>query len=69
MGHQFAGGNPPLFVDLNGKQYPVHISPAGEASVVFSIDADQESWITMGHPGGGEVTARTLDPMALDKQE
>ena len=67
MGHQFAGGNAPFFVELNGEQYPVHISPAGESAVVFSIDTDQESWITMGHPGGDEVTARTLDIMTLDR--
>ncbi len=67
MGHEFAGGNAPFFVELNGEQYPVHISPAGESSVVFSIDTDQESWITMGHPGGDEVTARTLDLKAVDR--
>ena len=67
MGQQFAGGNAPFFVELNDKQYPVHISPVGKSAVVFSIDTDQESWITMGHPGGDEVTARTLDIMALDQ--
>ena len=67
MGHQFAGGNAPFFVELNGEQYPVHVSPAGKSSVVFSIDTEQESWITMGHPGGDEVTARTLDLKAVDR--
>ena len=67
MGHQFAGGNAPFFVELNGEQYPVHVSPAGKSSVVFSIDTEQESWITMGHPGGDEVTARTLDLNAVDR--
>ena len=67
MGHQLAGGNAPFFVELNGEQYPVHISPAGKSAVVFSIDTDQESWITMGHPGGDEVTARTLDFMNVER--
>ena len=67
MGQQFAGGNAPFYVELKGEQYPVHIRPVGESSVVFSIDTDQESWITMGHPGGDEVTARTLDIMTMDQ--
>lgn len=67
MGHQFAVGSAPFFVELNDKQYPVHISAVGNSAVVFSIDTDQESWITMGHPGDDEITARTLDLMALEQ--
>lgn len=67
MGHQFAVVNAPLFIEVNGQQYPVHISPVGNAAVVFSIDTGQESWITVGYSGNDEVTARTLDLATLSQ--
>lgn len=67
MGHQLAGVNSTFLIELSDRQYPVHINPVGKAAIVFSIDTDQESWITMGHPGSHEVAARTLSLMTLNE--
>lgn len=66
MGHQLASGNTPLFIELNGSQYPVYTSPVGASSVIFSIDTYPKVWMATGHHDD-EVTVRTLDLMALDQ--